>query len=233
MSLHHFVVFFAKKHTDPPHNNFLPDRSLAVFCSEKGADTLPIIIFFLIAHLRSFVVSKEQTVKLLQFSQLTVQCMKHIKSKALQKQAEAEKQADLYHRECQRLQEELKKRMIENCRLIAGGPMGGSSAAPADPDAASQQVQQDECPDDEPTGAPPHTEDDRMMLADLVSELKRNKLVDGKQAGQLDKEMASLKIGEQNTLWDVLARYEDSGDIRLVLKDLSTRVFAASGGEAA
>ena len=175
-------------------------------------------------------VSKEQLVKLLQFSQLTVQCMQHVKSKALEKETEAEGKVELYHGECQRLQEELKKRMIENCRLIAGGPLGNNSsdAVVTQPE-VEEKKRGEEAEEEEAVSRPPeHTEDDKMMLADLVSELKRSKLVDTSKAALLDQEMNQLRLGEHSKLWDVLRRYEDSGDIRLVVKDLDTHIFEAA-----
>jgi len=156
--------------------------------------------------------------------------MQHVKSKALEKETEAEGKVELYHGECQRLQEELKKRMIENCRLIAGGPLGNNSsdAVVTQPE-VEEKKRGEEAEEEEAVSRPPeHTEDDKMMLADLVSELKRSKLVDTSKAALLDQEMNQLRLGEHSKLWDVLRRYEDSGDIRLVVKDLDTHIFEAA-----
>jgi len=198
-------------------------------------------------------VSKEQLVKLLTFSQLTVQYMSHIKDQALDKSLNVELKFDRHISECQRLQRELNMTMIESCRLMAlckqqGIDVSRVSVEVNSPEAKStldmtrpheraehrELLQErddklEETRSAEELALTAQVElaakrvEDLGMLRDMVWEMKRTKLVSSNEGENLDAEMKDLD--DESKLWDVLTRYEETGNLTLAVKDIRRFVF--------
>ena len=153
-----------------------------------------------------------------------VQSMQHVKSKAVEQTLEAEAKADMYAAECARLQQEVKQRMLENCRLIAGEPMEGTHLESS---TVISEKNTEDATVETLMESVSRSEEDKSMLKCMIFEMKRAKMVSPTEAKLLDKEMSNLD--ESSKLWAVLSRYEDQGDLRAATKDCRATLFAASG----